>query len=58
MGVVNIWDATRHVIMLDAPSTGKRGGALGKKVEGHKQSPLCSFDGHKVSGCGQWLVYT
>ncbi len=49
VGVVNIWDATRHVVMLDAPSTGRKGGAMDKKGEGLKQSPLCSFDGHKVT---------
>jgi len=45
VGVVNIWDASRHIIMLDAPSTGMKGSV---SSEGHKQPPLCSFDGHKV----------
>ena len=45
-GVVNVWDVTKHVVMLDAPKAG--GGASGSKPTGHKESPLFSFPGHKV----------
>ena len=45
-GVVNIWDASKHVILLDAPRAG--GGASKNKSIGHKETPLYSFNGHKV----------
>ena len=45
-GVVNIWDTSKHMVLLDAPSAG--GGAAGKKLTGHKEKPLFTFSGHKV----------
>lgn len=45
-GVVNIWDTSKHVILLDAPRTG--GGASRNKLTGHKEKPLYTFAGHKV----------
>ncbi len=44
-GVVSIWDASKHVILLDSPSVG---GASGKKPFGHKDKPLFTFTGHQV----------
>lgn len=44
-GVVGIWDCSKHVLLLDAPSAG---GAAGKNLKGHKEAPLFSFSGHQV----------
>ena len=44
-GVVNIWDASKHAILLDSPSVGR---ASSKGLTGHKESPLFSFSGHQV----------
>ena len=50
-GVVHIWDTSKHVILLDAPKAG--GGASRNKLTGHKESPLFTFPGHKVSTRGK-----
>lgn len=46
-GVVNIWDTSKHVILLDAPKAG--GGASRNNLTGYKETPVCTFSGHKVS---------
>ena len=45
-GVVNVWDTSKHVILLDAPRAG--GGVSKNKQAGHKEKPLYAFTGHKV----------
>ena len=39
-GVVGIWDCSKHVLLLDAPSAG---GPSGKNLKGHKEAPFCMF---------------
>lgn len=46
-GVVGIWDCSKHVLLLDAPSAG---GTAGKNLKGHKETPLFTFSGHQVEG--------
>ncbi|KAL5484641.1 hypothetical protein EMCRGX_G021171 [Ephydatia muelleri] len=46
-GVVGIWDCSKHVLLLDAPSAG---GMAGKNLKGHKETPLFTFSGHQVEG--------
>lgn len=46
-GVVGIWDCSKHVLLLDAPSAG---GMAGKNLKGHKETPLFTFSGHQVRG--------
>lgn len=47
-GVVNIWNTTKHLILLDRPSAG----ASGMGLNGHKETPLYSFTGHQVQEVG------
>ena len=51
VGMVNIWDATKSVIMLDAPSTGRKDAIASRNSAKQKQTPLCTFAGHRVSIC-------
>ena len=46
-GVVSVWDVSKHMILLDSPSVS--GGASGKILTGHKETPLFTFSGHQVS---------
>ena len=46
-GVVHIWNADKHVLLLDRPSVG--GASSGKTIAGHKEAPLFSFSGHQVT---------
>ena len=46
-GVVHIWNADKHVLLLDRPSVG--GSSSGKTITGHKEAPLFSFSGHQVT---------
>lgn len=46
-GVVHIWNADKHVLLLDRPSVG--GASSGKTITGHKEAPLFSFSGHQVT---------
>ena len=45
-GSVSVWDASRHVILLDSPSVGVA--ASGAHLRGHQDSPLFSYSGHQV----------
>ena len=46
-GVVHVWNADKHVLLLDRPSVG--GASSGKTIAGHKETPLFSFSGHQVT---------
>ena len=50
-GKVHLWDVTKHVVLLDSPASGV-GGASAASLNGHKETPLHTFNGHKVKEKG------
>ena len=45
-GLVNVWDTSPRLILLDSPSAGAV--AAGSSLRGHQDRPLFTFSGHTV----------
>lgn len=47
-GVVNVWDTSRHKILLDSPNVGGASSSS-SHLRGHNETPLFTFTGHTVT---------
>ena len=43
-GLVHVWDATKHVALLDSPSVSSGN----QRLKGYQDNPLFTYSGHKV----------